>query len=86
MCTEMPNLKANFFTFLTKEVNPERPVARPKGIATNWYTLPKSKNLSKSEPNEPKERKEAYREREKKGENGQLISFHPDSLENQEKI
>ena len=46
MCTEMPNLKANFLTSLTKEVNPERPVEK----------------------------------------NDQLISFHPDSLENQEKI
>ena len=61
MCSEMANLKANFLTSLTKEVNPERPVARPKGIATNWYTLPKNKNLSKNEPKEPKERKEAYR-------------------------
>ena len=32
-------------------------MVRPKGIAINWYTLPKSKNLSKSEPKEPKERK-----------------------------
>ena len=59
MCTEMPNLKANFLTSLTKEVNPEMLVARPKGIATKWYTLPKSKTLSKSEPKEPKERKKA---------------------------
>ena len=58
MCTEMPNLKANFPYFLD-EVNPERLVARPKGIATKWYTLPKSKTMSKSEPKEPKERKEA---------------------------
>ena len=64
MCTEMPNLKANFLTSLTKEVNPERLVAKPKGIATNWYTMYKSKTLSKSEPKEPKERKEGYRGRE----------------------
>ena len=63
MCTEMSNLKANFLTSLTKEENPEGPVAKPKGIATKWYTLAKSKNLSKSEPKEPKERKEAYRGR-----------------------
>ena len=65
MCTEMANLKANFLTSLTKEVNPERLLARPKGIATNWYTLSKSKTLSKSEPKEPMERKEAYRGRER---------------------
>ena len=57
MCTEMPNLKANFLTSLTKEVNPERLVAKAKAIATNWNTLPKSKTLSKNEPKEPKERK-----------------------------
>ena len=64
MCTEMPNPKGKFITFLTKEVNAERRVARLKGIATNWYAFPKNKNLSKSEPNGPKERKEANRGRE----------------------
>ena len=76
MYTEMPNLKANFLTPLTKGVNPKRPP---------WYTLPKSKNLSKSKPNEPKEErrhKEAKRSgplANWKGENDQLTSIHPDS-------
>ena len=64
-------------------------MARPKGIATKWYTLPKSKTMSKSEPKEPKERKEAIEE--EKWSTGQLRKWstdklHPDSLENQEKI
>ena len=56
--------KPTFLISLTKEVNPERLVARPQGIATKWYTLPKSKTMSKSEPKEPKERKETNRGRE----------------------
>ena len=85
-------IKANFLTPLTKEVNPERPVALYKGIATNWCTMPKNKILPQNEPKEPKKRKEACRGQEKwstgqlEGKNDQLISLHANSLETQEKI
>ena len=52
MCTEMPNLKSNYLTSLSKEVNPQRPVARPKVITIKLLHPAESKNMSKSEPNE----------------------------------